>query len=121
LAVSRTADVMSVDAVIRARRRAGREPVAAPAPDTAYSQPIRLTWLLLAVSYLGPGLWKYRTAGLDWISAGNMRAILYDKWYELGGYRPFVPVDRVGFLLTLGALATIAFEIGFILLIWNRR
>ena len=49
-----------------------------------------------------------------------MRAILYNKWYELGGYRPFVPVDRSGVLLTLGGLTTLAFELGFILLIWHR-
>jgi len=111
--------VFSLDAIIRARRsRASTtEP---PAPSVAYFRPIKLTWLLLAVSYLGPGLWKYRSAGLDWASASNMRAILYDKWYELGGYRPFVPVDKSGLLLTLGGLTTLGFELGFILLIWHR-
>lgn len=119
LAVSRTADVMSLDSFIRARRSKTAE-IAGPAPSVAYARPIRLTWLFLAVSYLGPGLWKYRSAGLDWASASNMRAILYGKWYELGGYRPFVPVDKSGFLLFVGGLTTLAFELGFIFLIWNR-
>lgn len=119
LAVSRTSDVLSVDSVIRARRVRNRN-LAPPQPSVAYARPIKLTWLFLAVSYLGPGLWKYRTAGLDWASASNMRAILYDKWYGLGGYRPFIPVDRSGVLLTLGGLMTLAFELGFILLIWQR-
>lgn len=119
LAVSRTSDALSLDAIIRARRSPPGT-VAPPASSVAYFRPIKLTWLLLAVSYLGPGLWKYRSAGIDWASASNMRAILYNKWYELGGYRPFVPVDRSGLLLTLGGLTTLAFELGFIFLIWNR-
>jgi predicted DCC family thiol-disulfide oxidoreductase YuxK len=119
LAVSRTADVFSLDAVRRARRSHSGT-IEPPAPNVAYFRPIKLTWLLLALSYLGPGLWKYRTAGIDWASASNMRAILYDKWYELNGYRPFVPVDRSSLLLALGGLATLAFELGFILLIWHR-
>lgn len=119
LAVSRTADVMSLDAVIRARRSRTTD-ITPPGPQVAYARPIRLTWLLLAVSYLGPGLWKYRTAGIDWASASNMRGILYNKWFELGGYRPFVPVDKSGVLLTLGGLMTLGFELGFIFLIWHR-
>jgi predicted DCC family thiol-disulfide oxidoreductase YuxK len=119
LTVSRTSDAMSLDAVIRARRSRTTE-ITPPPPHVAYARPIRLTWLLLAVSYLGPGLWKYRSAGIDWASASNMRGILYNKWYELGGYRPFVPVDKSGVLLTLGGLMTLGFELGFILLIWHR-
>jgi len=119
LTVSRTSDVMSLDAVIRARRSRTTE-ITPPEPHVAYARPIRLTWLLLAVSYLGPGLWKYRSAGIDWASASNMRGILYNKWYELGGYRPFVPVDKSSVLLTLGGLMTIAFELSFIFLIWHR-
>jgi predicted DCC family thiol-disulfide oxidoreductase YuxK len=119
LAVSRTSDVLSLDAVIRARR-SQTSTIAPPSPSVAYARPIKLTWLFLAVSYLGPGLWKYRSAGLDWASASNMRAILYDAWYGSGGYRPFLPVDRSGLLLTLGGLMTLGFELGFIFLIWNR-
>jgi predicted DCC family thiol-disulfide oxidoreductase YuxK len=119
LVVSRTSDVLSVDAVLRARRSLTAT-IAPPAPSVAYFRPIKVTWLFLAISYLGPGLWKYRSAGIDWASASNMRAILYDKWYELGGYRPFVPVDRNSLLLALGGLTTLAFELGFILLIWHR-
>lgn len=117
LAVSRTADALSLDSVIRAFR-GGKNPVSR---STAYSRPIRMTWLFLGLSYLGPGLWKYRTAGLDWAQPSNMRAIMYNKWFELGGYRPFVPVDRSGLLLTLGALATLGFELSFFFLIWNRH
>jgi predicted DCC family thiol-disulfide oxidoreductase YuxK len=120
LAVSRTADVLSLDSIIQAKRRSTRAVALTPPLDRAYSRPIRLTWLFLGVGYLGPGLWKYRTAGLEWASASNMRAILYDKWYELGHYRPFIPVEKSGLLLTLGALTTLGFEITFLFLVWNR-
>jgi predicted DCC family thiol-disulfide oxidoreductase YuxK len=117
---SRTADVWSVDSVIRARRDARRGRPLVPAPARRYSRPLRMTWLLLAMTYLGPGLWKYRDTGFQWISATNMRGILYDKWYELGGWRPFVPVDKSGFLLAAGALMTMVFELSFFFLIWHR-
>jgi predicted DCC family thiol-disulfide oxidoreductase YuxK len=120
LAVSRTADVFSLDSVIQAKRHPHPAAALVPTPSRAYARPIRLTWLFLGIGYLGPGLWKYRTAGIEWASASNMRAILYDKWYELGNYRPFIPVDKSGLLLTLGALMTLGFEITFIALLWNR-
>jgi predicted DCC family thiol-disulfide oxidoreductase YuxK len=120
LAVSRTADALSLDSIIQAKRQSLGAAALNPPAHRAYSRPIRITWLFLGVGYLGPGLWKYRTAGLEWTSASNMRAILYDKWYELGHYRPFIPVEKSGLLLTLGALTTLGFEITFLFLIWNR-
>jgi predicted DCC family thiol-disulfide oxidoreductase YuxK len=121
LAVSRTADVWSIDALLRARRDARLRRPLVPRAATAYSRPLRVTWLFLAITYLGPGLWKYRSTGLQWASPSNMRAILYDKWYEVGsGYRPILQLDKHGVLLVLGALGTLTFEIGFVFLIWNR-
>jgi predicted DCC family thiol-disulfide oxidoreductase YuxK len=121
LAFSPTADAFSVDSLIRsALRRDGRTLAVGLPRDVAYSRPLRLTWLFIAIGYLGPGLWKYRTAGLEWASASNMRAIMYDKWYEIDGYRPFVPIQKVGLFLTIGALGTMMFETGFVFLIWHR-
>jgi predicted DCC family thiol-disulfide oxidoreductase YuxK len=119
LAVSRTADVWSVDSVLRARRDARQGRSLVPPPDRAYSRPLRMTWLFLAVVYLGPGLWKYHIGGLQWASVSNMRAILYNEWYR-DNWHPFIPIDRAGFLLTVGGMATIAFETSFIVLIWHR-
>ena len=122
LAFSPTADALSVDSMIRSAlaRPNGRTLAVGIPRDVAYARPLRLTWLLIAIGYLGPGLWKYRTAGLEWASASNMRAIMYDKWYEIDGYRPFVPIQKVGLFLTLGALGTLLFETGFVFLIWHR-
>lgn len=120
LAVSRTADVWSVDSLLRARRDARRGRALLPSPSRAYSRPLRMTWLFLALTYLGPGFWKYRDTGFEWARPTNMRGILYNKWYELGGWQPVLPVDKSDFLLTAGALLTMFFELGFVVLIWNR-
>jgi vitamin K-dependent gamma-carboxylase-like protein len=114
LAVSPCADVLSLDA-FRARRS---EP---PPPSRAYALPLRFVWLLIAAIYFFPGFWKLWVTGLGWVSAENMQHHMFQKWHEFGDWTPALRVDRVPALLFLGALGTVAFELGFVALVLSRR
>jgi predicted DCC family thiol-disulfide oxidoreductase YuxK len=120
-AVSRSGDALSLDAVIRAVR--GRSPhgIGPPLRSLAYSLPLRFTWILLGIVYLFPGFWKAFQLGYHWLEPSTLASHLWQKWYELGGYRPPVRIDQVPALLVAGALATVLFELGFILLLFTRR
>lgn len=89
-------------------------------------QSLRITfvalWALLAAVYFFPGWWKLRESGTAWIFSDNLQNQMYWKWYQFGalpGWRP----DAHPALLRLGALAVVAFEIGFPFLLsrrWSR-
>ena len=114
LAVSPCADVLSLDA-LRARRGVP------PTPSRAYALPLRFVWLLIAAIYFFPGFWKLWVTGLGWVSAENMQHHMFQKWHEFGDWTPALRVDRVPPLLLLGALGTVAFELGFVALVVSRR
>ncbi len=121
LAVSPCADVLSVDGVRRAWRRADTGDVAPPAPSRAYGLPIRLVWLLIGCLYFFPGWWKVRSDGLHWAWSDNVRNIAYKKWAETGRTPSFAAfVESHGLLMRLAAVATLVFELGFVVaLLWR--
>ena len=114
LAVSPCADALSLDA-LRMRRS---EP---PPPSRAYALPLRFVWLLMGAIYFFPGFWKLWVTGLGWVSAENMQHHMFQKWHEFGDWTPALRVDRIPPLLLLGALGTVAFEIGFVALVVSSR
>lgn len=118
LAVSPCGDALSVDRIL-ARRR-GR-PLAATEASLAHGVPIRAAWLLLGAVFFFPGLWKLLTGGLAWITSDNLRNQMFAKWTEMADFTPLARVDRVPHLLQLGALATVALELSFPLLVLFRR
>jgi hypothetical protein len=79
LAVSPCADVLAIDAVRAARRRADRGAVDPPGPARAYALPIRVIWVLLGIVYFFPGFWKIWTTGFTWISADNLRNQMFSS------------------------------------------
>jgi hypothetical protein len=115
LALSRTADVWSIDAIRASSKGVCPGSVGTPAPSVLYSRPVRVMWLLIGLTYLLPGMFKFEGTGLQWASPRNMRGILYEKWYQLGGYRPPIPIDHGLLLIVMGA-GTMFFETTF--LIW---
>lgn len=117
LAASPCADVLSVDAIRSVWKRADAGVVGRPAPSRAYALPLRFVWLLLGVIYFTGGFWKIRNAGYQWAFSENPKAMLYNKWMELGGWRPLFRIDHYPLLYHLGAAATVVFELSFIVLI----
>ena len=121
LAVSRSGDAWSVDALI-GRLRRGRQTDARPrGPDVAYGVPLQMCILLIGVLYFFPGFHKMWRSGFDWFLGPHPVYQLQHKWHMLGGWVPPVRIDRYPVLVGLGAAGTILFELSFIFLIFGRR
>ncbi len=117
LAASPCADAWSFDAWIR--RGHGRRGV--PARDRRYGIPLRFAWLLLGMVYLFPGFWKLWTGGIDWITSDHLRNQIWLQWTTHGDWRPAVDPTGWPWLLRVGALGTILFELSFVFLVFDRR
>jgi HTTM domain len=111
LAVSPSGDALSLDA--RRRRRALQAPI-------AYALPLYFAWALVACVYFFPGLWKWKTAGLQWALSDNLRNQMRWKWLQYD-WLPLVRIDRFPRLCRAGALATMIFEVSFPLMLPFRR
>ena len=109
LAASPCADVLAVDA---------RRPLAAEGRE--YAVPLLAVRLLLGAIYFFPGLHKLLTSGLDWALSDNLRFQLYWKWAQYGVV-PGLRLDAYPWLLHLGGLFVLAFELSFAPLVLFRR
>jgi predicted DCC family thiol-disulfide oxidoreductase YuxK len=118
LAVSRSGDSLSLDAILGAIRRADRgELPARPPVSIVYSLPLRFACLLLGIIYFFPGFWKVWTCGFDWALSENIKYQMYSKWMEFNGWTPFFRLDWHPWLYKSSALVTITFETSFVFLI----
>jgi predicted DCC family thiol-disulfide oxidoreductase YuxK len=120
LAFSPCSDAFSLDAVRRGWAAADRNEVVRSTPSVAYALPIRFIWVLLGIIYFFPGLWKLRSAGLDWALGPPFLSILYQKWFELGWWTPVFRIDQFPLLLKATGLATMLWELTFVLLIFPK-
>lgn len=98
----------------------GRPAGGGDAVGARYAWPIDVACLLLAAIYFFPGLWKVATSGIDWIATDNLRNQMYWKWHQLGGWTPWLRIDRSSALCRAGALGVVAFELSFPLLVLFR-
>jgi hypothetical protein len=116
LAASRCGDALSVDAMVR-RVRTGAGP---PGPSRAYGLPLRIAWLLIGLIYLFPGLHKYATNGLKWALSDNLANRVLVHHAAVGREVPGF-VDMIEPVLPLLALAAMALEVVFIVLLFSDR
>jgi predicted DCC family thiol-disulfide oxidoreductase YuxK len=122
LAVSRSGDSLSLDAILAAIRRADKgELPLRPSVSIEYSLPLRFACLLLGIVYFFPGFWKVWTCGFDWALSDNIKFQMYSKWMEFDGWTPFFRLDWHPWLYKVSALGTITFETSFIFLIFFPR
>lgn len=119
MAVSPCADTLSIDALVRAWRRPGRG--AALEPSRRYALPLRLTWLVIGVSYFFPGFWKIYEGGLAWALGDTFRSILHIQWASIPGFASPVALDRFPILYRSAASAAVAFELTFVFLLFVPR
>jgi hypothetical protein len=120
LAVSPCADALSVDA---AWRRFRGSKASQPDRSRAYALPLRFMWLLLGVVYFFPGFWKFWHSGVDWFASNQIVHLMHSIWHRNAAFNP-IPgfrLDSYPVLAGLSALGTIVFEIGFFLLMFDRR
>jgi predicted DCC family thiol-disulfide oxidoreductase YuxK len=121
LAASRCGDVFSCDAIFTAWKRADRGIIDPPGSSQAYALPLRFVWLLMGIIYFFPGFWKWWTTGIDWALSDNLKHIMYAKWLEFDDWTPLFRIDQYPLLYKPSAIATIAFEISFIFLIFSPK
>jgi hypothetical protein len=112
LAVSRCGDALSVDCLLSRKKYA---------PSLLYSVPLRFIWALIGVIYFFPGYWKLMSAGWEWALSDNVRNMMYGKWFELGGFTPLFRIDQYPLLYHAAGVATILFELTFIIGIFIPR
>ena len=103
------------DALTAARRR---HP---PRPAVAYSQPLWAAWAILAAIYFWPGVWKLIVSGGDWLTGEVLLSHVYWKQAQSWTFGPLIALEQAPALLTAGAAATIALEVGAPLLILTGR
>ncbi|MCI0572678.1 MAG: HTTM domain-containing protein [Myxococcaceae bacterium] len=115
LAASPCGDALSVDAWW-ARRRG----LPAPEPSLVYGLPLRLVWAMVALIYFFPGMWKWRTSGLDWALGDNLVHLLHGKWLQQG-WMPALRIDLFPGLLRAGGLGVMALEVAFPFLVASGR
>ena len=121
LGASRCGDVLSVDALLSARRRAGRgEPLEPPAEAVAYTLPLRFVWVLLGLIYFFPGFWKYWRSGFDWAFSDNFQNQLHLKWMQRD-WLPALRIDRVPLLCYAAALGAMVWELSFLPAVFFRN
>src|SRR4029077_8225996 len=113
------ADMLSVDAVIRAVRCGDKGVLARALPSRAYALPLRLIWTLMGIYYFFAGMWKAIDGRWDWIFSENLRYRIYLSWYPLhriSSFAEFV-INHHAWLLRVGGIYTVGFELCFIVLI----
>lgn len=119
VAVSPSSDVLALDECVRRRRRGPVHPL----PSPAYGVPMRMGWLLLASVYFVPGVAKLATGGPRWIFSDNLRNRAWLEWHdrarEPGPLLCRLVENRI--VMRSAALTTVVFEIGFGLVLPNRR
>ena len=116
LALSRSGDALSLDALL-AKRRGIPTP---SAPSVAYGAPIRWFWTLTGIIYFFPGLWKLCIGGLAWLSPINLQSYSYNMVQEPNNPILF-PIYPYPVLAVIGAVFTIALEIGYIFAVLDKR
>jgi len=127
LAAGPSGHFLSIDAVGRAIQNADDGDIEMSFPSPAALLTLRYTWLLMGALYLATGIAKLQSTLTEhWVGSANLRNILWTKWLQLYWYDPhFVKPIRVDFLpgwiLALLGASVVAFEIGFILLVFFRR
>lgn len=115
VAASPSGDALSVDRLVSRSRG-----LPVPGPSSAYTLPIRLSWLLLATVYLFPGVWKIWNSGDLWLSGERMLWDLRDEWGQRDNFVPPFRIDEQPLLLQGLAMAWLLFEVGFVFALFNR-
>ncbi|MFN6499278.1 MAG: DCC1-like thiol-disulfide oxidoreductase family protein [Nostoc sp. DedQUE01] len=121
LALSRCADVLSLDAIFMAWKRADRGQIEPPGISRIYALPLRFVWLLFGVIYFFPGLHKVWKPGFDWAFTDNLKYQIYSIWLErneIQGWMPLLRIDQYPILYHLSAIGSICFELSFIFLVF---
>jgi hypothetical protein len=121
LAVSRSGDALSIDAILRTSKRMNQGLTTSLQPSVVYSLPLRFACLLMGAIYFFPGAWKIWICGFDWAFSDNLKYQMYARWMDLDGWTPFFRLDLHPWLYRSIALGTLVFELSFIFVVFFPR
>ena len=114
-------DGWSIDRLRRIYR--GESVPDADTPSPLYGWARYACWVPIALTYASAGLSKLRLGGLDWISARNMRGMLYEQTLFQRATNPSISLHLAGapdFVFTLAAAAAVLSELLFITVLFSR-
>lgn len=120
LAFAPCADTLSLDSLRRSFRRADRGDTAPPEDSPAYGAPLRLIWILMAVSYFFPGFFKLGFSGPAWFTGEQLTGLIRGQWMILPEFRRSIPIDQWTALHAVLGWATLVFELFFVLALVHR-
>jgi hypothetical protein len=92
-----------------------------PKRSAQYGFSLAIAGLTIGLIYLYPGLAKLRTAGLHWAFSDNLRNIVYMKATLGRNWHPILDITAHPLVYQLGALAVMALEVTFVVLLLTRR
>ena len=121
MTVARCGDSLSLDALLRRRRRAGAGGAVLP-PSGEYRWPIRCVWIVFAVVFFSAGYSKLYGTGLTWVTSDQMSTVLLKDQYN--GSPPVrwgAWIARQPVLPHLMAASTLILELGYPLALFSRR
>jgi hypothetical protein len=103
----------------RAWRARGR--LVSAAPSVRFGWPWRASLVVVAGAYFCTGFHKLSTSGVRWVTSDNMRNVMYEA---ANGVRTHAPdaarwIGDHALVAYLVAAATLAFELGFPLVLWR--
>lgn len=84
-----------------------------------YGVPIRIAWLLMGIVYFTAGFAKIYHGGAAWVFSDNLHNQMLMCWYEKGWDAFGIPVPS--WLMKLGGLFTLGFELSFVFLILFKK
>jgi hypothetical protein len=111
-------DALSIDEWFRTSRGDGvaRRLLGAKGGTMAFAMALFFVRTLLGFVYFFPGLWKLRESGLAWAMSDNLVYQMHAKWLEFG-FVPSPRIDRAPAVVHALGLFTLAFELGFLMLV----
>lgn len=117
-AFSRSADVLSIDALIN-KYRGVKRTYATNHP--VYGLPIKIVLLHYGIIYFFAGIIKLWDCGFDWALSQSVINQMQVEWIQHYNKIPSVRIDLLPGLVKFGSLLVIAFEILFPFLILSKR
>jgi hypothetical protein len=121
MAVSRSGDYFSIDAIVAAWKRADRGDVEPPKAAAVYNLPFCFIWILIGIIYFFPGFWKLWLVGPDWVLGDALKLKMYQQWLNQPGWLPVFRLDEYPTLCRMAGAGTIIFELGFIFMMFFPR
>jgi hypothetical protein len=111
-------DALSIDEWFRTSPRdaVARRLLGAKGGTIAFATSLFFVRTLLGLVYFFPGLWKLRESGLAWAMSDNLVQQMHAKWLEFDVV-PMPRIDRAPAVVHALGLFTLAFELGFLMLV----